>query len=507
MTRGVLPARRPLSRVGALLASLTLAAAAGSSPPPVLQAQGAPPAPRIGPLRVAGSFRFRLEGWDWFTPSAPADHAYAFGAGLLRTGVGMTRPAYDWQLELAVPVLVGLPENAVAPAPQGQLGLGATYRVENGDRKVGLLPKRAFFRFRLGAAPGSPTLRLGRFEFNDGQETQPQDATLAWLKRERISQRLIGNFGFSHVGRSLDGVELKRATPRTDCTVVAARPTEGVFQLDGLGELEVELAYAAITRALFPRATGTGSAPSAEARLFAVYYQDHRGALKTDNRPVSARSADPTAIHIATVGGHYLHAVPLGPGRADLLLWGAVQLGDWGSQRHRAAAYTGELGYRFNLPLQPWLRVGYLRGSGDSDPEDGSHGTFFEIIPTPRPYARLPFYNLMNIRDGFAQVLLSPTPRLSLRADAHLLRLDRRADLWYAGGGAFDQTGFGYTGRPSGGAESLGRLVDLSADYQVSPRVGVTLYAGHVIGREVIRSVYPQGATATFGYLELIRRF
>jgi hypothetical protein len=33
------------------------------------------------------------------------------------------------------------------------------------------------------------------------------------------------------------------------------------------------------------------------------------------------------------------------------------------------------------------------------------------------------------------------------------------------------------------------------------------VYAGHVIGGDVIRSIYPQGRRATFGYLELTQRF
>jgi hypothetical protein len=488
--------------------AVILASAAAAALTPLRAAAQAAGAPiLVGPLQVEGSMRVRLEAWDWFTPSTPADHDYAFGAGLLRSSVGMVRPSYDWQVELAAPMLAGLPENAVAPAPQGQLGLGATYRVENGNRRVGLLPKQAFFRLRLGHTPDAPSLRLGRFEFNDGQETQPRNPTLAWLKRERISQRLIGNFGFSHVGRSLDGVQFKRTMPSTDITVVAARPTEGVFQLNGLGELDVELAYAALTRSLFGTATAAGSNPSAEARLFAIYYRDGRDIVKTDNRPSSLRSGDLSDINIATFGAHYLHTANLGPGKAGLLLWGAVQVGDWGALRHRAHAYAVELGYRFVVPASPWLRVGYFRGSGDDSPADGSHNTFFEIIPTPRPYARLPFYNLMNVQDGFVQVLLSPTPRLALRADAHLVRLAAARDLWYSGGGAFDQNSFGYTGRPSGGAGDLARLIDLSADYQITPQFNVTLYAGRAMGKDVIRSIYPAGSTATFGYLEVMRRF
>jgi hypothetical protein len=464
-----------------------------------------PPSIRLGPVQIIGSLRLRVEEWDWFDPGASATDDYTFGAALLRVGAGMTRPGFDWQLELASPVFVGLPSDAVAPPPQGQLGFGASYRAEVGDRNVGLVPKQAFVRFTLGRSPTAPSLRLGRFEFNDGQETQPRDPTIAWLKKDRIAQRLIGSFGFSHVGRSFDGLQFKRGTPVTDVTVLAVRPTPGVFQLDGLGELDVGLAYAALTRTLLGAAESARE--SAEGRLFALYYGDRRDVLKTDNRPAAVRSGDLANIDIATVGAHYLHTRRLGPGKADLLLWGALQVGDWGVQRQRANAYAAELGYRVELPGRPWLRVGYFRGSGDDTPGDGTHGTFFQVMPTPRPYARMPFYNLMNSEDAFVQFIVAPAPNLTLRADGHVLRLTSPNDLWYAGGGAFDETSFGYAGRPSGGSRSLARLLDLSVDYQLSSRLALTLYAGRAFGRDVIRSVYPDGPDGGYGYLELVRRF
>jgi len=32
---------------------------------------------------------------------------------------------------------------------------------------------------------------------------------------------------------------------------------------------------------------------------------------------------------------------------------------------------------------KPWFRAGVAYGSGDNDPKDGKHGTFFQILPTP----------------------------------------------------------------------------------------------------------------------------
>ena len=51
-----------------------------------------------------------------------------------------------------------------------------------------VFPKQGFVRIKEGAH----AVRLGRFEFNEGAETAPGDGTLAWLKRERVAQRLIG---------------------------------------------------------------------------------------------------------------------------------------------------------------------------------------------------------------------------------------------------------------------------------------------------------------------------
>lgn len=481
---------------------------AGAAPLPAQIAPAPAPVPvTAGAVQLGGSFRLRLENWDWFTPGTPANSDYLFGAGLLRISIGMVRPTYDWQVELAAPALVGLPGDAVAPPPEGQLGFGASYRAANGERKVGLVPKQAFFRMRLGRDQTAPTLRLGRFDFNEGQETQPKDATLTWLKRERISQRLIGSFAFTHVGRSFDGLHFKAGSASTDFTLMAVRPTEGVFQLDALGELDIEMAYAALTRSLFPAPGPNGPQPSAEGRLFAIYYQDRRDAVKTDNRPAGVRSTDREAVRVATFGAHYLHTARLGPGNADLLLWGAYQVGDWGSQTHEAHAYAAELGYRLRLPASPWVRIGYLRGSGDAAADDGSHETFFQLLPTPRLYARFPFFNLMNSEDAYLELLASPDSKLMLRATAHRLRLTESSDLWYQGGGAFSDGVFGFVGRPSGGAAEFGRLLDLSIDYQVSPKVAITLYAARALGRDVIRSVYPQGANAAYGYLEFVRKF
>jgi hypothetical protein len=469
--------------------------------------QGAPQPMKIGSLTLSGNWRLRWENWNWFDTNA-ADGDYTFGASLLRIAIGEQKPKQDWQFEIAQPALIGLPKNAVAPAPQGQLGLGAAYFAANGGQDAGLFIKQAFVRFKGAGGDGANSLRLGRFEFIEGAETLPSNPTLAALKRERIAHRLIGNFAFSHVGRSLDGIHLARNTAAENWTFVAGRATEGVFQLDGMGELDVNVFYGALTKPFhFAGADDTPKAQAAEGRLFVLYYRDGRNELKTDNRSAAARAADTKDIRITTLGGHYLRAFEMGSGKGDLLIWGAWQTGDWGTQHHRAKAIAAEVGYQpRNDKLKPWMRAGYFRSSGDNEATDDDHKTFFQILPTPRIYARFPFYNLMNNEDAFLQILLRPHPLWSLRADVHRLRLSHEADLWYLGGGAFQDNSFGFAGRPSGGSKSLATLFDLSADYQLNAQTALTFYVARARGKGVMGSIYPSGKNALFFYVELTRK-
>lgn len=477
-----------------------------SAPKPAATQQQQPKQRRIGDVNVNGSLRVRAENYGWFeTPGFEDD--YTFGAAVLRLSAGQQGERIDWLVEGEFPLLVNLPERAVAPAPQGQLGLGASYFAANGRQDGSAILNQAFVRVKslFGDAPSS--LRVGRFEFGEGAETAPADPTLAALKRDHIAQRLLGNFGFAHVGRSFDAVQYVRNTKSGNFTFVGGRPTEGVFQLRSLKELDVDFWYAAYTRPL------AGKTVNSEFRVLGLHYHDGRGALKVDNRSAALRRADTENIRITTLGGNYVAAIRTDAGTVDLLAWGVGQFGSWGNLSHRAGAAVFEGGLQPAGALarwKTWLRAGYSRSTGDGDPSDSRHTTFFQVLPTPRIYARYPFYNMMNTQDAYAQLKLRPHARLSMRADVHHLRLSNRNDLWYAGGGAFQEETFGYTGRPSDGRRGLGTLFDLSADVTVTPTTTLTFYGAGVRGGSVQSAIYPAGGanpTARFFYVELMQRF
>lgn len=472
-------------------------------PNPSAQKSASPKEIKVGNVLFSGSLRARLENWDWFDTSA-ADGSYTFGAALLRLSLSQQTKLIDWQVEGAFPALINLPDKAIAPVPQGQLGLGASYFAASGTQDATAILKQAFVRFKLDSLDGGSSLRIGRFEFFEGNEKVLADPTILTLKRDGISQRLIGSFGFTHIQRSFDGVEFSLNLKKHNLTLFAARPTEGVFQLNANKELDVDVYYGALSRA-FP-----SKKASSEARAFAIHYHDGRGAIKTDNRPLLARLGDGENIRLTTIGGHFISAIKAGKGTADILLWGAGQFGDWGRLTHQAGAIAAEAGYQFASRIKPWVRGGYFRSTGDGNPADGDHTTFFQLLPTPRVYARFPFYNLMNIEDTFAQLRLKPHERLSLRTDVRHLRLSDGKDLWYVGGGAFQKNTFGYVGRPSGGNRSLGTLFDLSVDCNITRQSLLTFYIAGVRGGSAQSFVYPAGGEhpgARFLYLEFTQRF
>lgn len=468
-------------------------------------AQPAPPQPmKLGGVTVSGSVRTRIEAWDWFQGSANND--YTFSESIARMSFSQSQKAFDWQVEFAAPFLLGLPDNAIAAGAQGQLGFGASYFAANHRESSAAMvfAKQGFVRFKnLGGVEGQ-SLKLGRMELIDGTEVAPKDATLAALKRDRIAHRLIGNFGFTAVGRSFDGAQYTLNRSKINLTIFGGRPTRGVFQVDGWGELNINVFYGALTGQ-------AGTKDSAgEWRIFGLGYQDLRdGVLKTDNRPAPVRTADTAHIQIGTFGGHYLYTVRTPAGHFDALGWIALQTGSWGRLNHRAAAFAAEAGWQpaFLTRCKPWLRAGYDYGSGDKNAADSSHGTFFQVMPTPRVYARFPFFNMMNNRDMFGELLMRPSAKLTVRSDIHSLRLANRNDLWYSGGGAFQPWTFGYTGRPSNGQSGLATLVDLSADYTVNRHVAIGTYYAHAAGKLVAQSIYPQGKNANFGLLELMFKF
>ncbi|MDO8785875.1 MAG: alginate export family protein, partial [Syntrophales bacterium] len=147
--------------------------------------------------------------------------------------------------------------------------------------------------------------------------------------------------------------------------------------------------------------------------------------------------------------------------------------------------------------------------SGDKDPSDHDHETFYQLLPAVRKYALFPFFNQMNNEDIFLQAILKPAKKLTMRTDLHFLRLHEEEDRWYMGSGPTSAGGniFGYQGLPGYGDKKLGTLLDITMAYNLTSYLSAVFYYGHVFGGDVIENIYPQEKNANFGYIEITLAF
>ena len=67
----------------------------------------------------------------------------------------------------------------------------------------------------------------------------------------------------------------------------------------------------------------------------------------------------------------------------------------------------------------------------------------------------------MNSGDLFTELILKPHSKVTVRTDYHWLQLSSSRDLWYSGGGATNETFFGYQGLNSGGNHNLADFTDV----------------------------------------------
>ncbi|MBI4886136.1 MAG: alginate export family protein, partial [Acidobacteria bacterium] len=433
------------------------------------QAQAPPPAGESASPATTWYARnwTRVEWWRFFEPPAGGgDPDYAYPANRLQAGVRRTTRRYAFTAALQHVQFAGLPANAVGPGP---LGLGAVYFAHAGRSDSHQLYLR-YLNLQLRNVFPGVTIQAGRMPYSSGGERASPSPKVEAVKQQRVAARLVGEFEWSIYQRGYDGVRVDTVKGPWSSAWIAFHPTQGGFEdAAGLTMTDVTVLGGSLTRR-------TGSAPGgAELQVFALRYNDSRRvAARPDNSGRSATAAD---VGVNTFGTTLVAASQPRDGRQwDGLLWFAGQTGSWYAQSHRAASVAAEAGHQWaDLAWRPWLRGGVLWASGDRDPADDRHGTFFQMLPTVRRYAQSALFSQMNQAEIFAQALLRPTASLVLRADVHDVRLASARDRWYFGSGATQSRGtlFGFSTRPSNGRRALASMAELSADYAVGPHWSV----------------------------------
>lgn len=454
-------------------------------------------------IAMSGEITMRNTYENWFdAASGDIDPSYDYFFTRSRLAVALHNPYIGAFVQAQHVYMWNLPEYSIAPAPQGALGIGATYfshARSNTDHS--LLIRQAYVDFPKLFIKGL-SARVGRFDYADGQEvTYKKNPKVTWLKNARLSDRMLGAFDWSAYNRSFNGLQVAYDGQAFHLYTSVTHPTQGGFENEAgktiskidLGNITATLKYGELLK-------------NTEIRVFYYYYNDHR------NIPgvLGESGLRDGNIRINTFGAHGLHTENVKAGVVDLLFWGARQNGEWGAADHDAWAFAAEGGFQFTgVALKPWIRGGYFASSGDSNSGDGKHGTFYQMLPTARKYAFFPLYNLMNNEDLFIQAIVKPKEALTIRSDLHSVRLQNSHDLWYMGAGPTQGSGsiFGYVGRPGNNQKSLATVWDISPSYTFNKNYSANLYYGHAFGGDVIKSLYPNGTHANLFYTEFKAQF
>jgi hypothetical protein len=373
---------------------------------------------------------------------------------------------------------VGLPEN-------GSFGAGPTYvQANRGDTEFGVIGIA-----ELSAIYQREGLRavVGRQPYADGFEIPTGVASLDRIKRARLGDRLVGVFEWPNVGRRYDGASLGYGEGGGHVSAFALRPVSGAFEhLDAFESIDDVTVFGGA----FTGKYGVWI-PGAEFRAFAIQYEDERPLAPGDG------------LSITTAGGSFLWGNPQG----NVLVWAALQSGDWGIVDQEAWAVAVDLGRELpGLPGQPSVHLAFEQASGDGEP-GGAHESFFNVLPTNHKYYDLiDFTAFSNLRDIYVETWISAGPKVKIRAALHDLSLVEERDAWYGGSGVYEENSFGYTPRiPIGGFPSndLGR--ELGTDVTWTIREGLQLAVGgaYFWGGDAAAAFLPVEEDAGWTYVEL----
>ena len=144
--------------------------------------------------------------------------------------------------------------------------------------------------------------------------------------------------------------------------------------------------------------------------------------------------------------------------------------------------------------------------SGDSNPNDGDHQTFFNLLPTNHIYYGFADQlALQNVVNPFVQLRLAPHEMLGLNLFVHWFRLADDHDARYSGTGVYNTQTFGFQAEASRGFSHVGREYDVVATFE--PPQGA-----HLRGRLVVDqggAVFNQNRSENlqFGYVQAELRY
>jgi hypothetical protein len=356
----------------------------------------------------------------------------------------------------------------------------------------------------INYGPESDTIDLHQGYFTVG-DLKEFPLALKVGRQELIygEERLIGAFGWNNIGRSFDAAKLRW---QNECfnvdffTGMPVVPRDGQFDLPNNQE-GLSGVYATFTKI-----------PITTLETYLLARNVSRTAISTFSDPNFPQS---TARDVYTVGGR-LKSKPGALDDWDYTVEGAYQFGDFATTAtgprldQDAFMFILQSGYTFaDWWGKPRLALEYDYGSGDSNPKDGTHGTFDNLYPTNHKfYGSMDLFSLQNIQDVREIFQLKPTSSLSLEIEGNVLFLASTQDYFYNVAGSPRTTG-GYGIHPSYD-NFVGSELTAVGGYQVTKFAQLEAGYGHFFaGNYVESSQAGNGGArdADWAYVQTILKF
>lgn len=288
------------------------------------------------------------------------------------------------------------------------------------------------------------------------------------LGRQEIffgDHRLVGNFGWSNIGRSFDGARLTYKAPMGSVDVWATTVKKENTRL-----------------ATIDTVAGTGSATSADvatatqtrnAQSFYGIYASLKPAPILTIEPYLMDRMDTTT---APIENRYTLGVRADAkaGMIDATGELAYQLGDSAKVEAgkgadiSAFALALKAGVTLPAPMSPRVGVEYDMASGDDNAADGDDGTFNNLFPTNHDkYGYMDLVGWQNMNDIRLSISAKPTPATAVSLDYHIFSLAEKNDNWYRASGVALRKPTEMTG------DSIGSELDLWGSIMVMEKLKI----------------------------------
>lgn len=328
--------------------------------------------------------------------------------------------------------------------PQGwTIFLQPQYSYQNPHRPIGARPPEHDLDMHQGwieTGKGRWQWRIGRQQFVYGES------------------RLIGNGGWTNVGRSFDAVRLRVTDARTSTDLWIGKIGQ---QWPKTAEPVLATVYSTIRRS--------------KALAYDLYFIH-----KSD-------TASGRGVEIHTLGTRPTWS----QGGWSAMFEGAFQFGHTGGKTHEAWAYAARSAYTF--PGTSALRIGLEQAaaSGGSPNDPRRSRTFDQLYPTGHMHhGLLDYQGWRNMESYRLSLSAKPARDITVTVDGWLFRLRNARDFWYAASGrpVVGALGAGLKDDTGAAGREVGREVDVLVNLQATKSAAIQAGYGRFFPGRFVRA-------------------